>query len=70
MGLARSCLKYHGVHNLSKAPISLGCDEFAMGLRIDSPNCCETVAKRSHGIAKSLHASRTRHERVAKVLNV
>ena len=22
----------------SKAPISLGCDEFAMGLRIDSPN--------------------------------
>ena len=24
--------------DISKAPISLGCDEFAMGLRIDSPN--------------------------------
>ena len=24
-----------------KAPISLGCDEFAMGLRIDSPNRCK-----------------------------
>ena len=23
---------------VAKAPISLGCDEFAMGLRIDSPN--------------------------------
>ena len=29
-----------------------------------------TVAKRSHGIAKSSHASRTRRERVAKVLNM
>ena len=61
----------------NKAPISLGCDEFAMGLRIDSPNCrelsrnCrETFAKRLHGIAKSSHASGTRRERVAKVLNM
>ena len=29
-----------------------------------------TVAKRSHGIAKSSHASRTRREWVAKVLNM
>ena len=29
-----------------------------------------TVAKRSHGIAKSSHALRTRHERFAKVLNM
>ena len=34
---------------IGTAPISLGCDEFAMGLRIDSPNRRETVAKRSHG---------------------
>ena len=25
-------------YNQAKAPISLGCDAFAMGLRIDSPN--------------------------------
>ena len=30
----------------------------------------QTVAKRSHGIAKSLHASRTRRELFAKVLNM
>ena len=26
------------IFHISKAPISLGCDEFAMGLRIDSQN--------------------------------
>ena len=31
---------------------------------------CQTVAKRSHGIAKSSHASRTLRERFAKVLNM
>ena len=31
-------------------------------------NPSTTVAKRSHGIVKSSHASRTRHERFPKVL--
>ena len=47
---------------VGKAPISLGCDEFAMGLRIDSPNrrelsrnCHETFAWYSEWVAKVLN---------------
>ena len=64
-------LFHQNFHNLvnvltTKAPISLGCDEFAMGLRIDS----QIRRELSHGIAKASHASRTRRERFAKVLNM
>ena len=50
----------------SKAPISLGCDEFAMGLRIDSPNrrelsrnCRETFAWYRKVLACIENSSRT-----------
>ena len=51
---------------LCKAPISLGCDEFAMGLRIDSPNrrelsrnCRETFAWYRKVLACIANSSRT-----------
>ena len=47
--ISRAMLNVCRITSGYKAPISLGCDEFAMGLLIDS--------KRSHGIAKSSHAS-------------
>ena len=36
----------------TKALISLGCDEFAMGLRIDSPNHCE-LSRNVHMVSQS-----------------
>ena len=42
----------------------------ATSLRWVCESIRKTVAKRSHGIAKSLHASRTRRERFVKVLNI
>ena len=42
-----------------KATISLGCDEFAMGLRIDSQNRRETVAWYRKGLACIANSSRT-----------
>ena len=61
--------------SLCKAPISLGCDEFAMGLRIDSPNrrelsrnCRETFAWYRKVLACIGNSLRTGHQSFKHVI--